>query len=116
MKHFLAQSELEHEIKSVDFILATQRQIAKDFGMSGIEFESWFTQDPLPYVILTEIIEMHLGQIMQIGERPLLQLLYQIDIPQTDFLKITTEADFLEKLSNLVIRREAYKVYLRQRF
>lgn len=116
MKHFLAPTELEQELRSVDFVLAVQRQIAKDFGMSGIDFDPNFEIDPLSYVELTEILENLLSQVMQLGERQLLQLLYQIDVPQDDFLSLTTEKDFLPRLSSLIIRREAYKVYLRQRF
>lgn len=116
MKHFLAQTELEQELKSVDFVLATQGQIAKDFGMSGIDFDPTFASDPLDYDALQEILEDRISRIMQLGERQLLQLLYQIDVPQQDFLALTTEANFLPQLSNLIIRREAYKVYLRRKF
>lgn len=116
MKHFLAQTELEQELKSVDFVLATLRQITKDFGMSGIDFTDSFAENPLPYDALSEILEDQLSRVMQLGERTLLQLLYQIDIPQHEFLALTTEPDFLPRLSNLIIRREAYKVFLRQKF
>lgn len=116
MKHFLAQTELEHELQSVDFVLATQFQLAKDFGMSGIDFDPNFVQEPLNYEALREIVEDRVSLIMQSGERQLLQLLYQIDVPQQDFLALTTEADFLPRLGNLIIRREAYKVFLRRKF
>ena len=50
------------------------------------------------------------------GERQTLQLLYRIDIPQQDFLALTADPAFIEKMSELIVKREAYKVYLRSRY
>ena len=48
---------------------------------------------------------------MQLGETQTLQLLYIIDIPQGEFLSLTTDPDFLSKASLLIIKREAQKVH-----
>jgi hypothetical protein len=53
---------------------------------------------------------------MQEGETRLLQLLYTIDLPEKEFLSLTTQADFLALLSQRILFREAYKVYLRKKF
>jgi hypothetical protein len=53
---------------------------------------------------------------MQEGETRLLQLLYTIDFPEKEFLSLTTQADFLAQLSQRILFREAYKVYLRKKF
>jgi hypothetical protein len=113
MKTALSISQLETEFESSDFVLKTQRQIAKDFGTSGIDFSSDFSANPLSYIELIDAVGEKLGELMTIGESQTLQLLYQIDIPQQDFLALTTDPDFIPKMSALIIRREAYKVYLR---
>jgi|TARA_B110000879_G_scaffold24208_2_gene32153 hypothetical protein len=113
MKTALSISQLETEFKSSDFVLKTQHQIAKDFGTSGIEFTTAFFTAPLSYLELINSVGEKLGQIMTLGETQTLQLLYRIDIPQQDFLALATDTEFIQKMSILIIRREAYKIYLR---
>lgn len=113
MKTQLSISQLELEFKSTDFVVKTQRQITKDFGTSGIDFNSEFSSSPLSYLELIDAVGEKLGELMTIGETQTLQLLYQIDIPQQDFLSLITEPNFIDKISSLIIKREAYKVYLR---
>ncbi|MFT6500645.1 MAG: hypothetical protein ACJASQ_000754 [Crocinitomicaceae bacterium] len=113
MKTALSISQLETEFKSSDFVLKTQHQIAKDFGTSGIDFSSDFSANPLSYLELIDAVGEKLGELMTIGESQTLQLLYQIDIPQQDFLSLTSDPDFINKMSALIVKREAYKIYLR---
>lgn len=113
MKTALSISQLETQFTDPDFVLKTQRQIAKDFGTSGIDFNSEFSANPLSYLELIDTVGEKLGELMILGETQTLQLLYQIDIPQQDFLALTTDAEFIQKMSALIVRREAYKVYLR---
>jgi len=113
MKTALSISQLETQFTDPDFVIKTQRQIAKDFGTSGIEFTTAFGAAPLSYLELIDAVGEKLGQIMTLGETQTLQLLYRIDIPQQDFLALTTDTEFIRKMSVLIIRREAYKIYLR---
>jgi hypothetical protein len=53
---------------------------------------------------------------MKEGETRLLQLLYTIDLSEKEFLSLTTEPDFLKLLSEKILFREAYKVFLRAKF
>ena len=116
MKTQLSNTQLETEFKSSDFILKTQQQIAKDFGASGIDFDDNFGLKPLSYLEMIDLVSVKFSDIMTLGEMQTLQLLYQIDIPQEDFLGLTTDPDFLSKMSVLIIRREAYKIYLRNKY
>jgi hypothetical protein len=50
------------------------------------------------------------------GETRLLQLLYTIDLTEKEFLSITMDRDFLKLLSEKILFREAYKVFLRDKF
>ena len=116
MKSFLSNEELQLQFQTADFILKTQMQIAKDFHSSGVAFNTAFETIEMNYSeILKEVIKK-LESILARGETQFMQLLYQIDIPQNNFLSLTTDLDFISKMGDLIIRREAYKVYLRSQF
>lgn len=116
MKTALSISQLESEFLDPEFILKTQRQIVKDFYSSGIRFGAEFEIEALSYLEIIDKVGEQLSELMTSGEQPTLQLLYQIDIPQSDFLALTTDPEFISKMSELIIKREAYKVYLRARY
>jgi len=109
----LSRTDVLDHFKNTDFVLKTQQQILKDFEISGSEFHPVLRNTPFSYEDLTEIISEMLSVVLQKGERQTLQLLYQIDIPQSQFLSNTTDPNFLLKTSQLIITREAQKVYLR---
>ncbi len=113
MKTARSISQLETEFTDPEFVLKTQRQIAKDFGISGISFREDFEAISQDYDRIIDQIGEKLSELMTLGESQTLQLLYQIDIPQSDFLALTTDPNFIDKMSALILRREAYKIYLR---
>ena len=116
MNVFLSKSAIELEFQSVDFILKTQRQIAKDFNLSSVDFDTVFLNQELDYDEILIEIQNKLVEVMKLGETQLLQLLYQIDIPQNHFLELLNKPTLEVLLSDLILRREAYKVHLRNRF
>lgn len=116
MKSLLSKEELIVQFQTADFVLKTQQQVAKGFHSSGLYFDNSFETDELTYTDIISAIQEKLEEIMQQGERQLLQLLYQIDIPQTQFLELVNQNDFSLKLSALILQREAYKVFLRSKF
>ncbi len=61
-------------------------------------------------------IENEVLALMEMGENKLLNLLYSIDIPEKKFLELTTQTDFLAKISEQILYREAYKVWLRKQY
>jgi hypothetical protein len=116
MESLLSKEELKTQFGIADFVLKTQQQIAKDFASSGFEFSPAFSESELNYIEIVDLISFQLEDILKLGEAKLLQLLYQIDVPQTTFLELIKEDDFVIKLSEIIIQREAYKVYLRSQF
>lgn len=116
MNIFLSKEQLKVQFTVPDFVLNTQRQIAKDFELSGCEFDNKFKTTALEYHQLLLTVEDKLLEIMRLGETQLLQLLYQIDIPQQNFLQIVQEEDLSSQLAEMIVRREAYKIYLRSKF
>lgn len=116
LKHLLAKSEVLEQFQIPEFVLKTQLQIIKDFATVGSEFSNELEKHELDYNSLVIAVAEKIIEVMKLGEPTLLQLLYQIDLPQQDFLTITTDTHFTEKLADMIIRREAYKVYLRSKF
>jgi hexokinase len=116
MKLYLEKSVLSVQFQFPDFVLKTQRQIAKDFMQSGIDFEETFTNEVLSLNEIIQHVSEKLEEVLKRGETATLQLLYQIDIPQNDFLALTTSTNFIPKMCELIVRRTAYKVYLRNMF
>lgn len=108
------QQFLEH-FQNADFILKTQAQIAKDFERLGYEAPEQLKTTVHSPDSLVDLVEDMLLEVVQLGESHTLQLLYIIDVPQEDFLALTTDPDFLQKASLLIIKREAQKIYLRSK-
>jgi hypothetical protein len=98
------------------FILRTQQQIQKDFAKLDLFFPEHFLITPWSRDEIEMEIEQQIKHLMEQGERRLLQLLYTIDIAEDRFLKLTQEPNLLQILSQEILQRQAYKVYLRQKF
>jgi hypothetical protein len=107
---------LQQSLNDSDFVLKTQEQIAKDFGKFNLFFPEEFTTTALSKETIESFVSERIADLMQEGETRLLQLLYTIDLPEKEFLSLTTQADFLAQLSQRILFREAYKVYLRKKF
>ena len=104
------------QFSNADFVLKTQQQIHKDFAKFNLEFPEFFVFDALDATRIEELIQEKLTEIIKTGETKLLQLMYTIDIPEEQFLKLITQPDFLISLSKAILKREALKVYLRSKF
>lgn len=113
MDYQISEKQLLVHFQNTDFVLKTQAQIVKDFERSGFTFGNNLLTTVLNFQQLTEEVADTLATVMQTGETTTLQLLYQIDLPQEQFLALTTDSHFLMKAAQMIIRREAQKVYLR---
>lgn len=116
MKTALTHEQLLTEFQSSEFVLKTQHQIAKDFGQFSIDFSKEFMVNALELSKIVLQTEEKVAELMKEGEQRFLQYLYLVDIPESSFLALTTNPDFIGKISVLILQREAYKVYLRARF
>ena len=116
MEFMLDKKQVLEQFRIPDFILKTQQQIHKDFSVQGLTVNDILLDKELDYEAIFSIVTDALSAVMRLGERQLLQLNYQIDIPQSQFLEAITEENPIEELAALIIRREAYKVYLRTKF
>ena len=116
MKATLSKEQLLTQFQSVDFVLKTQIQVVKDFNQFSIDFPETFISTHWVLDDILLIIEEKLTELITSGEQALLNYLYQVDIPEQQFTSLLNDKLFLSKLSEIVLKREAYKVYLRSKY
>lgn len=116
MNKLLNYSTLQRHFDNASFVVNTQQQIAKDFAKFNLYFPEHFAKDALDMLTITTYIGERIAELMKEGETRLLQLLYTIDLPEKDFLAITTHPNFIAEISRLILVREAHKVYLRSTY
>ncbi len=112
----IPKPDLDVYFDNSGFVLKTQLQLVKDFGAFHLFFDERFSEEPLAKQTILSAINEKLSEIIQEGETRLMQLLYTVDLPEREFLNLTTQPDFLNQLSEKILLREAYKVYLRMYF
>lgn len=116
MNELISYSELQSYFNNEDFVLKTQRQIAKDFAKFNLFFEESFEIESHSKEEIEHLIAPLIVDLMKQGETRLLQLLYTIDLSEKEFLHITTDPNFIQLLSEKILFREAYKIFLRAKF
>ena len=108
----------EFRFDSSDFVLRTQQQIAKDFAQHGFVLGAEFVTVPFPVEHLTEIVRNTLSEIVERHASKWMPLMYTLDISEHSYRHFFTRAstDWLPEFTWIVIRREAQKVFLRDKF
>ena len=108
--------DLKSELSQVEFVLKTQRQLIKDFGLTGIDFPADFQSIPQDFDRLIFEISARLKELQSMNPTAFDQLLYRIDIPETILPDLARSDDFHSSLAEVVLKREAYKVFLRSKY
>lgn len=116
MSDLRTYDQLNAYFDNQQFVLKTQQQIAKDFAKFNLLFSDSFEIEPISKDEIERLIGQLLIDLMKQGETRLLQLLYTIDLSEKEFLHITTDPNFIQLLSEKILFREAYKVFLRTKF
>lgn len=116
MNELISYSELQSYFNNESFVLKTQQQIAKDFAKFNLFFEESFEIESHSKEEIEQLIAPLIVDLMKQGETRLLQLLYTIDLSEKEFLHITTDPNFILLLSEKILFREAYKIFLRAKF
>jgi hypothetical protein len=111
-----ALSQSNKILSNEEFVLKTQQQILKDFAKFNLEFRENFIFDLWTKEEIELAIQENLVIIIKFGETKLMQLLYTIDIPEEQFLRLTQEQNFLPLLAEAILKREALKVFFRSKF
>ena len=116
MNGLLSHTEFLSAYQQSDFVLATQRQIIKDFGTAGLDFPDNFQTEPHTLVEIIPLIAERTKTLESANSTAFFQLLYQIDLPERALTQIPVDANFHTQLAEFILKREAYKVFLRSKF
>jgi hypothetical protein len=101
------QEQVKQALSNQAFRAETLVQLQKDFQRCGLEFISNELLELLPSI--EECIK-------PVSTRQLQQLIYLIDVPESIFLSLSRKDSFHQELSEVILMREALKVYLRHKF
>ena len=108
--------ELISYFSDAEFVLKTQQQIEKDFAKFSLHLPESFVLEPLDKNSIALLIQEKVAEVMKYSETQLMQLLYTIDIPESDFLNLITSPNFIENISQMILKREALKVFFRMMY
>ena len=106
--------KVNDSIEENSFLNETVEQLAKDFAMTGIDFD--INKPVSSYKSLFDFTFKLITTINQQYPKKILNLLYRIDLSE-EFVQVQmkeTEYSFTEMLSELIVKRELYKVILRK--
>jgi len=101
------QEQVKQALMDQSFRADTLAQLEKDFQRCGLTLNTTDLNN------LLFAIETCLSKV---SSTELQQLIYLIDIPESLFLSISRKATFQSELSEVILMREALKVYLRTQF
>jgi hypothetical protein len=98
------------QLRDISFVRKTIEQIEKDFNRSNIEikFHESTSRESIEKAILNVISKLPMEKLKE--------LIYLIDIPEVEFRKAQGLKYFYNTLSEKILRREALKVFLRNKF
>jgi hypothetical protein len=107
---------LLHFFDRAEFVEKTKAQIVKDFSRLQIDCDAVLLENAHTQEEMIQLIEQALFEVIQQGETQLLQLLYLIDLPEAKFLSLLGRPELLPTLSYEILKREAQKIYLRNKY
>lgn len=114
--HF--NKELEAYFSNELFRLKTQRQIAKDFESHGFSFNPEFCDEVVDIQQLSDKVLEALMYVVEKKASSWQPLLYTIDISEKVYIQYATsqEQNWMQLFGWEVIRREAQKVFFREKY
>lgn len=102
---------IKHEVLSQDFFLALKDQINRDFERAGLtmNIENANDFDSLNNLFYEGFKKLNDSQDLK-------QLYYTIDLSEKWVAHANLDLDPVSSLTSLIIRREAFKVFLRRNY
>ena len=108
-------SEVNNSIQNNNFLNETVSQLKKDFLMVGVNFDI-----PKPVLSYSSLFNFTFNLVDALNEKDsqkILNLLYRIDLSE-EIVKNEmqqTELSFTKMLSEMIVKRELYKVIIRKK-
>ena len=101
---------LFQSLTNEDFVIETIRQIEKDFQRCDVTINLNNCKNR------TDLEQSIFDSIHTLQAAKLQQLIYLVDIPENEFLRIMTKPYYFQSLSESILRREALKIYIRKNY
>jgi hypothetical protein len=113
-----SNTELEARFDHEQFRLKTQLQLAKDFGVHGFDFAPQFSENAYSIEALVDTVAEALMYMLEKQATSWHPLLYTMDVSEQTYLELATsnESNWMESFTWTVIRREALKVFFREKY
>lgn len=103
---------LEQLRNNAQLTALTVGQIAKDFQSVGIDVQSLISAD-LSYEALESLVCNLIQQLHATQPEKFQRLLYTVDLPESDVKRISKSQHFYVDLSQMIIKREFFKILIR---
>lgn len=101
----LDKHTLHEALSQADFAAQTLTQLQKDFDRAQIDIQ----------FVTTDLLFQIETAIQKLPQIQLQQLLYLIDVPEIDW-DLQSGQSYHQKLAEVILHREALKVFLRRKF
>jgi hypothetical protein len=101
------QEQVKQALMDQSFRVETLAQLEKDFQRCGLTINT---------VDVNQLLQSIASCITNVSNTQLQQLIYLIDIPESIFISLSRKESFHQELSEVILMREALKVYLRHKF
>jgi hypothetical protein len=101
------QEQVKQALMDQSFRVETLAQLEKDFQRCGLSINT---------VDVNHLLQSIASCITNVSNTQLQQLIYLIDIPESIFISLSRKESFHQELSEVILMREALKVYLRNKF
>jgi len=108
--------EVNNYIEKNSFLNETVEQLEKDFLMEGVKFD--VPKPVFSYSSLFNFIYQLVDNLNEKDSQKILNLLYRIDLSE-EIVKDEmqqTELSFTKMISEMIVKRELYKVIIRKKF
>ncbi len=111
-------SELKERFNHEQFRLKTQLQLVKDFAVHGFDFAPEFSQVAYSIEALVDTLAEALMYMIEKQSSSWHSLLYTMDVSEQTYLQLATsnESKWLAEFTWFVLRREAFKVFFREKY
>ena len=105
--------ELNDFFDNKEFVENTISQLIKDFNRCGWEID--FELNAL-LPIKEDLTDQIASRLIRLSATELQQFIYTVDVQENKFLKTVTMNDDFKTLANEILKREAFKVFIRSNF
>lgn len=98
-----------------EVLMETKKQIEKDLGLTGFEYES--VDQPIDLPSLVPELALKIEALKNSGSGDLMKVVYRVDLTEKQYKKVSLmPGEWHENLAKAIVLREFQKIVIRKRF